>query len=84
MKTPERPCPDCYAAIERPHHGFNAACDGCAGRMLSRSPVYNESRALGRLTPGYQAALRSVNLTHKHVQDAEACDYMRVNRSTRP
>lgn len=69
-------CPDCKAAAEREHHGFQANCRGCRARGAARSPHYRRARESGMQDRPYRALLQQFELTHEQVRAAAAADFM--------
>ena len=51
-------CDACDRARQHPQSGrYNANCDGCAARALSRSADFAEAARQGNMTPRYRMAL---------------------------
>ena len=54
-------CPDCTAADRDPTMGlYRNGCKGCEARALAQGIAHAEARTLGKMTPAYMAALRTV------------------------
>lgn len=69
-------CPDCKAAADRVHHGFQAKCLGCRARGAARSPHYRRVRESGVQDRPYRALLQQFELTHEQVRAAAVADFM--------
>lgn len=51
-------CPACTNARQHPNSGrFNAGCQGCIARGISRLPQFHAARKAGRITSEYARLL---------------------------
>lgn len=63
-------CQDCRLANQRLWHGYRSDCQGCAARMVSRSPQYFDSKKRGSQTHEYVGILSRLGVTHEAAKAA--------------
>jgi hypothetical protein len=62
-------CPDCTTAKTQTNWGgYQANCQSCKARAISKSLAFWESQKAGKQTPDYRALLKRVGVTHEDVK----------------